>query len=328
MGLTINSFCKDMRRHVNGVKQSGFPMKINYLIECITKVKSAEKFFFGNEITMIDSTFDVASKKGRLFKGPVAEFIRVPYESCWFEIICPDEGILNAPIERFGFLVERVGNGHDMIAVVPFIRSIDDDNGNLIWLAPTGLSIFKTSGNWTSEDNGALANLKLIPNGVRYNATGEGHNLTVPFTPIDMVDSVVHEIVRNGLSLLQLALLMTSAKNVFLSRHDVKSKTNRKRKKKGKSILYSHHTLMTRVQNVQHKSDDDRRDDSKEIIAPLHAVEGYFSIYFRDKPLFGHLGPNNIGPIYKSEHLRGNITNGNLTKDYYIKDSHTGGAHE
>ena len=95
------------------------------------------------------------------------------------------------------------------------------------------------------------------------------------------------------------------------------SKVNRRRAKKNKKLLYSYHTLVVRIQNVQNKSNG-KGGGTREVA--LHKVKGVFATYTREKPLFGYLGPNNIGPIWKPEHTSGNIRNGNVGKDYCVKD--------
>ena len=47
----------------------------------------------------------------------------------------------------------------------------------------------------------------------------------------------------------------------------------------------------------------------------LHLVRGHFATYTADKPLFGHT----VGTVWKPSHVRGDLKNGAIIKDYSIK---------
>lgn len=46
----------------------------------------------------------------------------------------------------------------------------------------------------------------------------------------------------------------------------------------------------------------------------LHICRGHFATYTDEKPLFGHF----TGTVWKPSHVRGNVTEGIVSKDYRV----------
>lgn len=337
MSIAISSLKKD----VLSAMKDGFNTfnKDNYSTYngtvLVNKALAAEKFFLGPEVSMLDSTFTKYLNDNEMtFTGPMNEFIRLPYKSIWVEIT--ERGKL-PQVERMGFLAERMV-GHDVISITPFLRMYVDRYGELsdnkndtrCWFPADSIRLINLRGPFSMSDVSRMDAL-FNPEGetdkskrrlVKMLSDQERHMLEVPLIgdhpSIMRQKQTLRRVSAIATSLLEIGLLVLSAKNIFYKKVIMDSKVNRRRAKKNKKLLYSYHTLVVRVQNVQHKSNG-KGGGTREIA--LHRVKGVFATYTREKPLFGHLGPNNIGPIYKSEHLRGDIRNGNRTKDYCIKDA-------
>jgi len=293
----------------------------------IDMIDGARKFYIGKEVNMLDNTFLSVSENDDFCMGPVSEFIRTPYHTCWIEILTP-KSVGHSAIERYGYLTERI-LGHEVIRITPFVRahSVNGQVGAIMWLPAVFSMVVKVGSNFNKDDISAL-NKMHIPI-TQKDATKsnylfsfylhEKHNVLPTSDRVkedrDMFRNLF-EAIAGSMRMCQTAILMLTAKNVFLSKISVSESANRKRAKNNKSQLYSYHTLVTRLERKRGKKSK-RKSGVK---MALHSVPGTFAFYTREKPLFGHLGPNNIGSIWKSEHMKGSIKNGNVDKDYCIKD--------
>ena len=339
MSIAISSLKGDISLMIHSGTQEMFDPETYDVSRCtsiVEKALIAEKFFLGNEVSMLDNTFiKYLDQDGDCFTGWMNEFIRLPYPAIWIEVTKLNE---MPQVERVGYYLERVV-GHDVLLASPFFRFHLDQDGRLtrahnsvgkIWF-PTGvIQIINLKRDFVMHDFNDMKSVfsydKSTDKGIKRMAGLLGQHPTnifdVPLIKPSL--SVINELdsyrrlMGASLSMIEMSLLMLSAKNIFYDKVVISSKTRKQRRKKNKKRLYSYHTLVARLENVQHRSKKGKMSTRN---VALHRVKGVFAVYTREKPLFGHLGPNNIGPIWKPEHVRGHISNGNVGKDYCIKDA-------
>jgi len=178
-------------------------------------------------------------------------------------------------------------------------------------------NLVKVGSDWNQSDKDKLKNTVFSIDDTLNLDQHNGNVLDFKYANnLDARDAVMYNMYKRALGMCHIALLMLAAKNVFLAKTHISDTLNRKRVKKGKSVLYSYHTLVTHMERRRSKKSKNKSG----VKVALHSVPGTFAFYTREKPLFGHLGPNNIGPIWKSEHMKGSIKEGNVDKDYCIKE--------
>lgn len=125
----------------------------------------------------------------------------------------------------------------------------------------------------------------------------------------DVICSFTHE----RLCVVDAAMHILDCRNVCLEVSEPPEKLNRSRIKKGKPPVCRHHVLKVAPgavkKNVNHVG-------VALGSAPVHLCRGHFKHYDEDRPLFGI--PGNHGRFWVQPHVRGNIKNGVVTKDYEI----------
>lgn len=107
------------------------------------------------------------------------------------------------------------------------------------------------------------------------------------------------------------ALMLCHCKNVSVEEGpEPSSKVQKSRKKHNKSPLYQFKVID--IETVRKKYADKYYNETSQEGVRLHLVRGHFKRYTEEKPLFGKF----VGTVWIPTHMRGNIRNGVIEKEY------------
>jgi hypothetical protein len=284
------------------------------VLSILNDAKYAEKFCVGKEAVAGSIGFNKHCSEDALFMGKTAPFIKTPYEKCWIELDFDDvlkdvlkntEEHQEEPVDKAAYYVRRLDDDKLLVAAWIHLREAK------VWLPPFNVYLIKIGAAWRPYEVMNINVFGIKPKNASNHYDG---NLLSRATVLKGENHFDDDVIT--LKWLQISLLMLTAKNVFLKRiHARVSKSSKKKKNRGRerNVIYSHHILMTRIENKYRE----RTESSGEVMElPLHSVRATFAFYTEERPLFGT--PGNCGFIFKPEHERGDIRFGNVTKNYRV----------
>lgn len=121
---------------------------------------------------------------------------------------------------------------------------------------------------------------------------------------------IIQEEEISVLGMLNYVLMFLDCKNIGLKKVPPPEALNRKRKKYGKTELYTYHTLI--LKPIGKKQESIPRDLWNNRI---HLCRGHFKTYTKEKPLFGNI----TGRFWWQPIVRGKNKKGVIMKDYKIR---------
>lgn len=134
----------------------------------------------------------------------------------------------------------------------------------------------------------------------------------------DLTKDGVNAVRRHVAMALEVLIYMNS-KGIGTNTHEPPYKLNKKRVKKG-AVPYDEYKTLRIIKKGEPKDIINNRWGRKTPFCVRSGretdVRGHYSIYTKEKPLFGN--PKNVGPIWISPHVRNKGTKGKITKDYEI----------
>ena len=123
------------------------------------------------------------------------------------------------------------------------------------------------------------------------------------------------DVEASDLSVLNVALILLSCKNVLAMRNPAPLALNKARRKKGKTEIFTYHTL--KLVPFGNKKQYQSSQGEPESHYRIHLCRGHFKRYAEDKPLFGKY----TGLYWWQPTVRGKDKSGVVMKDYALSTS-------
>ena len=273
------------------------------------KIKNAQMF----NIASIEGLFEMGhSYKGRnLFMDTLAQFVRPPYEICWFDYSYPSENVnLDERASRRGILVFEVKE--DLLNV--FVYAFMDKMKRWV-MGPQGyiISIGKPMSYHPDVVDFCNQGVALVSGQAQVPETKLQENIwifPIQAPTYDLSECSTEDL--KDLSALNCVLMLLNCKNIGTEKHDPPQALNKKRIKSGKQPLFTYHTLILKPMGKEEESVPKHLWHNR-----IHLQRGHFKTYSAEKPLFGHF----MGRFWWQPHVRGKNRDGIVMKDYVIKPS-------
>lgn len=271
----------------------------------ILKILSSQHFYIGSYYQL---TKVVANLNGKpLLNTGVSTNIRLPYNSCFFSYDV--------------FAIPETGN-HDRIRYCPEKEAkISYKKAVLVYETnPHRLKLisFQFRAGYNT-DWFAIPTIGTFDFGLsdeQYDSNSM-HTWLSPLSIYPNVDETEirrwEEVVKDNASAINVALVLLNCKNIITKKNIPPEKLNRSRNKKGKTPLFSYHTLKLKLPARQKERDFDHQ--ALKLTKRLHLCRGHIKHYTRESPLFGKF----TGSYWWPAHVRGDKTKGIVIKDYYIQ---------
>jgi len=273
------------------------------------KIKNAQMF----NIASIDGLFEVAhSYKGRpLFMNELAEYVRSPYDVCWFDYENPSQDVpLEERASKRGILVLKVKENLLNVFIYAFMDKIKHwamgPQGYIISIGEP-MSTHPDVVDFLKKGIGAVSGQSQIPE------TRLQENIWI--FPIQAPTYDVAKCCSDDLkelAALNCVLMLLNCKNIATEKIEPPQALNKKRIKNGKLPLFTYHTLVLKPMGKHDESIPKDLWNNR-----IHLQRGHFKTYSAEKPLFGHI----IGRLWWQPHLRGKSRDGVVVKDYVVMPS-------
>jgi hypothetical protein len=117
------------------------------------------------------------------------------------------------------------------------------------------------------------------------------------------------DIVGKVLTVINIALMLLSCKNIGLEHHKPSVALNKKRRAKNKQPLFTYHTLVLKPVGRKQESIPKHLWNNR-----VHLQRGHFKTYTAEKPLFGRI----TGRFWWEPQVRGRNHEGIVMKDYQL----------
>lgn len=282
----------------------------------ISGLKNAQHFYLGSYEDLVRplQAFREKAKEVPLFLGMCSEHIRMPYKSCWFEFedksFTPNETIA---VPKRGLLVTELQPHLIWVVIINWIQE---------WrrwtLNPQHyfISVGKTFG-----EDPVLRKMiaeKILSRGgsvdvVNNYMAGNVYPMSSTLAMTQTASVSMAKDDQRDLFVLNSALMLLNCKNISTEDNSPPDKLNKKRKKNGKTELFTYKTLVLTLPS--NRNNKNNSDISTAIKHKIHLCRGHFKLYTEDAPLFGRYK----GLYWWDAHLRGDKRQGLLTKDYMIE---------
>jgi hypothetical protein len=246
------------------------------------QIHKAEKFNLTPIHGLYESTFD--SLGGRCIFSDELGDVRLPYETCWFDI--KKNLDKSVPIERQS---TRCG----------MLTNQFESDIFLLWF----YNYMDQSKRWTPSIY--CYKIFLQTRGIKETVSPQPLVTNAPF---DFLQACYED--SYDLGALNYALLLLNCKNIGTAKIEPDAKLNKARKKRGKLPAYSFHTLVVKPTTKKQKSIPKNLWHNR-----IHMCRGHFKIYTKEKPLMG----KHVGRYWWQPLMRGKDTNGVVEKEYIIE---------
>lgn len=291
------------------------------------QIKQSMQFYLGDANVIYDIFKNCEGQK--LFTAALCDGVKLPYKKCWFDYIksIRDGELIDERTKstKRGMLVIEMDE--NLYNCIPFAFSDYEKiwtMGILGYLISVGLPLGvqrlfneiysmamfykgyydpKEIGGFLTDNN--IAPFPLIP----YEEISTGGE----FPHNEKIVSTIIEEDAFDLTVLNMFLMLLSCKNTTLIKNFPPTKLNRVRQKKGKTELFTYHTLkLTPFGNKkQHRGDH----GDAETHYRIHLCRGHFKRFTKDKPLFGKY----TGLYWWNPSVRGKDKSGVVMKDYALQ---------
>lgn len=277
---------------INKIKKPDYEQRnLKYIIDLsLDGIKSAQRFEFGE---VKDFSKKAIKNGGRVFIDN-SEFLKMPFEKCWFEFY------LESPTwsgrDKFGAIVQE--GGDDFLFIFMWIKSHDQK----IWLFlpyMTSVSIGKPLNEIDSKPILKIIKKHTPPN------TGKDNIL---YTKIFRSNSFSYDDMEGMgviyLSAIHAGLLLLNCKNITTEKIYPPEKLNKKRIRSGKQPLLDYHILKI-----------------KSSTGPSPKQNGIKNLWTnRVHFCRGHFKRRKTGLYWWNSQVRGNPKKGMILKDYDVSD--------
>lgn len=297
-----------------------FKLYRRVLAGTIEKLKTSHKFHIG-EMHELFELFQLEQRRDQdqyMFKGGLAQSVRLPYRSCWFEFTDRnwngEKAKQQEPFATRGCLVEEITPSVMSVSLLigdsekrwtlPYYHyfvSIDSplnqhlDACRAAWseIDPSLESFEAIEDVWDEED----CNVKFIP--------------LVPKSrrEEDFEEECIADSLR-ALGALNLTLMLLNTQNIGTERHSPPEKLNRARVRRNRQPKLTYYTLVLKRPTKQGEATDKGLWDNR-----VHFCRGHFKYFTPEKPLFGHI----VGRYWWQPQVRGRNKEGVVLKDYEVK---------
>jgi hypothetical protein len=278
-------------------------------------IKNSQQFHIGNWGELKHQFKSYYLGKNLFLDPDVSDFIRLPYNTCWFDytvnhysaISSPDKGRRSIIIPKRGILAHEIAGDSMCVWMVRFIegRWIVGRYEHYISIGkPLKESSFHEKFNIPSEMRTQFGSTDLNIMSVATDGIHEygGYDKST------FRDKVM-EYDKYDLACLNVCLMLLSCKNIGAETVYPAVALNKKRKKRGRQPLFSYHTLVLKPVGKKQESIPGNQWNNR-----IHLQRGHFKTYTVDKPLFGNIS----GRFWWQPHVRGQNRDGVVMKDYEI----------
>lgn len=259
---------------------------------------------------LLENVFD---DKSRVFFGPCAEHVRLPYNICWFE---------------FQNIVQDIPITEDVPKRGILVREMDKD---LIWVWTVNCSklykkwvvspqqYFITVGKTISEHKMMrdMVTSSLKKSGASDSVIQSYYEANI--WPLPMINGMDVNLSQGllkddyrDLVALNAALMLLNCKNIVSEDNLPPEKLNRKRNKNGKQELFTYKTLKLVLPTESKNIGKEYLPSGAKV--RIHLCRGHFKKYTKEAPLFGRY----TGLYWWEPHIRGDKNEGMVIKDYKI----------
>jgi hypothetical protein len=266
------------------------------LHEAAKLIQNAQHFHLGDPYSL-SSTFDKYHERGYgLFLRETSD-VRLPFKICWFDWVHESikGGVLAIEIKPSLMMVQK------------FVHIIEQKTWLLHscgYLVQIGAPLL-----WPQDDISDAPAIHKISTLTRPQWMGERANIW----PFPLLEGDLQKGFKFGLidlTILNIALLLLSCKNIETKLSVPPAALNKKRQKRGKQPLFSYHTLVIKpVGKQQHSIPQDLWHNR------IHLARGHFKEYTTDAPLFGKI----TGRFWWQPQVRGRNRDGMIMKDYIVE---------
>ncbi|MHB8136639.1 MAG: hypothetical protein ACYDH1_20700 [Anaerolineaceae bacterium] len=292
------------------VQDPNFTKGIEVLINLI---KNAQHFFLGcfqEFFPLLENVFD---DKSRVFFGPCAEHVRLPYNVCWFEFENIVQDIpITEDVPKRGILVKEMDK--DLI----WVWTVNCSKIYKRWVV-SPQQYFITIGKTISEHEmmRELVTSSLKKSGASESVIHSYYEANI--WPIPMINGMDVKMSQGllkddyrDLVAMNAALMLLNCKNIVSEDNLPPEKLNKKRNKNGKQELFTYKTLKLVLPT-------ESKNNGKEYLPSgakvrIHLCRGHFKNYTKESPLFGRY----TGLYWWEPHIRGDKNEGIVIKDYKI----------
>ncbi|HNR13961.1 MAG TPA: hypothetical protein PKM59_11670 [Thermodesulfobacteriota bacterium] len=297
----IDDIEKQKRNLPRNFLDNKFPPYLRKLVNADDKIRNAQQFYFGEH-----KTFCVFPE-GERFSPELMRYARPPFKLCWIEFI-------DGADHKGALLVEEITDG--LLFILSF-NDFNDYDDEWKWeMSPVGS---------LCAYNGALADyrehLEQIDGFMPDDDPSDANVCQVLL--INPLEADIRQRIslrkaadsaNYDTSVLCQALILLNCKNITTEKVNPPLHVNKKRRKNGRSELFSYHALKVRIPGTKEEI------PLKNIVNPeshnrIHLRRGHFKVYTHDAPLMG----KHIGLYWWSPHLCGRNSKGVVVKDYQVK---------
>lgn len=277
-------------------------------------IKKAQKFHFFNITSclgIVKNIFTAEENRNRQF-GACPEYIKLPYEICWFDYyydkpMAPND--TTPPAKKRGMLVYE-----SQIKKVYCVTLFYEQNNKWImrdvrYLLPAGESFADVT---TASEFAKISERNCPVNYIL--------NVMKYWTfPLDLTGKITKERLdicikedHEDLIAFNAFCLLLNAKNILFEQIDAPDKLNKKRHKNGNLPICSYKILKVDLKIFQKN-----KNNKHETVGSnrVHLCRGHFKLFTEEKPMFGR----HVGLYWWEPHVRGRNRKGMITKDYEIK---------
>lgn len=281
-------------------------------------IKKAQHFHLGNYQEMASYFKNKITDKDVLFMEERGRYIKLPYNSCWFDFNVSDDGSAKKEglihIFKRGILAQNIGLGEAMIVYVMSEYPAKADNiipNKKVWvLSP--YSLFISIGKNISECDSdtfpflGMFDHKKYKQGNVFPLPNSQYAADLFFSDNETARMLIDEDTLD-IKVLNMALMFLSCKNIGIDNNYPAKALNQKRKKSNKQELFTYKTLILKPFGKKQESIPKHLWDNK-----IHLCRGHFKTYSQEKPLLGKI----VGRFWWQPQARGNKDNGIIIKDY------------
>lgn len=285
--MFVHQVIEDLQRFEPDLAEQLYPPLT--ILKLTNTIKTAQKFNLDDVEGLADAT-NIMKEKVSLFCGSYMGNVRLPYKTCWFDYLRPEEE--NGQKIKTGLLTLENKNDYREFTVLLFYYF-----PHLGYWIPGNFQIGLTIRKEVSTSNWKRAAFLK-----RAEASWNNKDVEI---------EAYKALLAFDLTVLNSALLFLDCKNIGTKEILPSDALNRKRIKSNKIPLFSYHTLIIKPVTRRQKSVPQHLWQNR-----IHLCRGHFKVYTDANPLFGKI----IGRFWWQPHVAGR-SKGAVLKDYQIGEA-------
>lgn len=258
--------------------------QMKFAMKLLPDIANAQKFHFENSYGVQSAI--TGGKSGLYWRDIYHGELRLPFPLCWFDhrtkIMADNDIGEPKSISKKGLLVKELENNDWDIMPFAYVDELQR------WYPPDHwITVHPTTFNWD--------------------------NKIMSFAAKRMNDQALRDVTedcQHDASLVICALLLIGCKNIGTEIIVPPDKLNAKRKRVGRTELFSYHTLVIKPTGKKQESIPKHLWNNR-----IHICRGHFKEYTEDRKLFGKY----TGRYWWQPSVRGRNKDGVVMKDYVIE---------